>query len=311
MPASIKIAANYFKRDTFTLWNPATNLFDTKIIGSGRQNRADRFVSLWPKSSRRTHLFLQPEQDAYTPQQLLVVRHDSSGEIYLISESTESEFWQGGTTPYDRIVRAHKLSGPSGGPAQFYPVRTAGTGDNLGVVQIGPAQLGWADTELRSTHKTDGTEETSVGEYFVTYSRNFSVLEGDFILVQGRYYRIMEEFADSGFRSSRSSQESPKFETFIFDWPSTTPSVYDPVTGTFTSATNGTRLVSGLVGKRVRTGDTREHAVKGTLQVYIYTNHIGFEPRLGTKVTHAGTVYKIQSVSKSVQDKQWVLGMEP
>jgi hypothetical protein len=191
------------------------------------------------------------------------------------------------------------------------PVRTQGTGDDLGLVQIGPAQLGWADTELRSTHKTDGTEETSVGEYFVTYSRNFSVQEGDFILVQGRHYRIMEEFADSGFRSSRSSQESPKFETLVFDWPATSPSIYDPVTGTFTAATNGTRLVSGLIGMRKRAGDTREHSVKDTLQVYIYTTHIGFDPRLGQSVTHDGTAYTVRSVAKSVEDKQWVLGLEP
>ncbi|NCC41403.1 MAG: hypothetical protein EOM21_18650 [Gammaproteobacteria bacterium] len=311
MPASIKIAANYFKRDVFTLWNPTTNLFDTKIAGSGRQNRADRFVSLWPKSSRRTHLFLQPEQDAYTPQQLIAIRHDSSGDIYLISETTESEFWQGKADPYDRIVRAHKLSPPSGGPAQFYPVRTAGTGDNLGLVQVGPAQNGWADTELRSTNKPDGSEETAIGEYFVTYSRNFSVLEGDFIFVRSRYYRIMAEFPDSGFMSSRASQESPKFETLVFDWPATSPSVYDPVTGTFTAATNGTRLVSGLVGTRRRTGDTREHALKATLQVYIYVNHIGFTPRLGQQVTHDGTVYHVQSVVKQIEDKQWVLELEP
>ena len=229
----------------------------------------------------------------------------------MVSETSEAEFWLGKDEPYDRIIRAHKLSPPSGGPAQFYPVRTTGTGDNLGLVQIGPAQNGWADTELRSTNKPDGTEEVSIGEYFVTYSRNFSVQDGDFIYVQDRYFRIIEGFPDSGFMSSRASQESPKFETLVFDWPAVTPSVYDPVTGTFTAATNGTRLVSGLIGERKRVGDTREHALQSTLKVFIYAQHIGFDPWIGQQVTHDGTVYHVQSVTKQLEDRQWVLELEP
>lgn len=311
MPASIKIAANYFKRDTFSIWDAVTNTFKDTLVGSGRQNRADRFVSLWPRSSRRTHLFLQPEQDAYTPQNLMVLRHDSSGDIYLISETTESDFWQGNAVPYDRIVRAHKLMPPSGGPALFYPVRTTGTGDNLGAVQIGPAQHCWADTELRSTNKTEGTEETSVGEYFVTYSRNIAMREGDFIFVRDRHYRIMEEFPDSGFMSSRASQESPKFVTFTFNLPGTGTTVFDPVTGTLTSPAPATRQVSGLIGRRSRAGDTTANTIKDTMTLYIYIEHIGFDPTVGQTVSLGTTNYRIREVAKFVENKQWVLTLEP
>jgi hypothetical protein len=120
----------------------------------------------------------------------------------------------------------------------------------------------------------------------------------------------MEGFPDSGFLSSRASQESPKFETLSFDWPSA-PSVYDPVTGTFTAPTAGSRLVSALIGRRGRTGDVREHSVKGSLKAFIYVTHVGFEPLLGMNVTFRNVVYEVQGVSKAVQDKQWVLELEP
>jgi hypothetical protein len=66
-----------------------------------------------------------------------------------------------------------------------------------------------------------------------------------------------------------------------------------------------------LIGRRGRTGDVREHSVKGSLKAFIYVTHVGFEPLLGMNVTFRNVVYEVQGVSKAVQDKQWVLELEP
>jgi hypothetical protein len=309
MPASIHNAARFFSREIFSIWDPDLNTFYGSLIG--RKKRIDAFVSLWHRSTRREHLyFRQPFEQWYDLEQAVALRHDNSGTIYLLSETIEKDYWLDNSL-YTTMVRAHRVTLPSGGPAQFYPVRVLGTGDDLGPVNIGPAQVGWADTELRSTHDSAGTEQVVVGEYFLAYSRNFSAKDGDFIAVGGKDYRVLETFSDSGYRYARSIQESPKFKTVEFKLPASSPAVFDVAAGSMTAATEVTRQVSVLIGDSDTQGRTAEHKVSELLTIYVYLEHIGFVPYLGQVVVKDGRRYKIISKSERIEEKQLKLEIAP
>ena len=60
MPASVRISSGYFKRETFEVWDPSTQVFGPTQL-TGRKKRIDAFVSLWHRSSRRAHIYVLPE----------------------------------------------------------------------------------------------------------------------------------------------------------------------------------------------------------------------------------------------------------
>jgi hypothetical protein len=310
MPASIHNAAAFFARESFSIWDPATNTFDGGTL-IGRKKRIDAFVSLWHRSTRRDHLYFRPEDEqAYSVSSAAILRHDNSGMLYLISDTIESDYWLN-DSQYTVMLRAHRVMPPSGGLAEFYPVRTQGSGDDLGPVVIGPSELCYIDTELRSTHSAPETEEVTIGEYFAAYSRNITAQEGDFLRFDGSDYRLMELHSDSGYRYARTSQESPKFQTVQFKLPSSTPAVFDPVTGTMTGGTEITRQVSALFGKRLAAGRTPEHDVAEKLELFIYLSHIGFEPQLGRELVWKGRRYRIISLEQRIEERQIKLEVAP
>jgi hypothetical protein len=309
MPASIHNAARFFARETFSIWDPDLDAFYGSLIG--RKKRIDAFVSLWHRSTRREHLYFRQDAEQWHDlEQAAVLRHDNSGLIYLLSETIERDYWLD-NSPYTTMIRAHRVTPPSGGPARLYPVRVLGTGDDLGPVNIGPAQAGWADTELRSTHDGADTEQVAVGEYFLAYSRNLDAKEGDFIVVGGVDYRLLETHSDSGYRYARTVQEGPKFKTVEFKLPATTPAVFDAATGKLTAATAVTRQVSVLVGDTEIQGRTPEQKVSESLTLYVYLEHIGFTPYLGQVVVKDGRRYTIVSKSIRVEEKQMKLEISP
>jgi hypothetical protein len=310
MPASIHTAAAFFARESFSIWDPATNTFDGGTL-IGRKKRIDAFVSLWHRSTRRDHLYFRPEDEqTYAVSSAAILRHDNSGMLYLISDTIESDYWLN-DSQYTVMLRAHRVMPPSGGLAEFYPVRTQGSGDDLGPVVIGPSELCYIDTELRSTHSAPETEEVTIGEYFAAYSRNIIAQEGDFLRFDGTDYRLMELHSDSGYRYARTSQESPKFQTVQFKLPSSTPAVFDPITGTMTSGTEVTREVSVLVGQETDSGRLPENALSESMTLYVYLTHLGFDPYLGQALVKDGRRYRIISKRLRVEDKQIKLEVSP
>lgn len=302
MVASIGVAANYFCRDSFTVWNPTTNTF-TGGSFLGRFARTDTFVSLWNKSTRRQNIYVRSDQAVGDP---YVVRRDATGDLYLVTETVHKDFWLDGTK-YFHMLNTHSLVGPSGGAAQFFPVRVVGSGDDLGPVVFGPAQLGYADAELRTIREPDDSERETVGEYFLAFSRNFIAEEGDYLLLNGRHYRLSEEYHDSGYHYSRATREQPAYTTLDFKIRSGTPAVYDPVTGTMTALTESTRQVSALVGQATVSGNLEQRTQDTRLSFYIYHHHVGFPIRLGMEFVWEGRRYTISKVNPNLLLRQWSL----
>ncbi len=305
MPASIRISSGYFKRETFEVWDPLTLQFGPGTI-IGRKKRIDAFVSLWHRSSRRDHIYVLPDSNTAS---IAALRHVSTGVPYLVSQSREEDAWQKDGNVYEVLLRCHKVSAPSGGEALHYPVTVAGSGDDLGPVNIGPPVQGLADTELRSTNEAEGTLRVAGAEYFVAYSRNLAVNEGDYINVAGDDFLVLERHYDSGYNYSRAKQESPHFQTVEFKLPSTTPGVFDPRTGKVTGVSEVARQVSAFVSSQTRTGDLASHSLSERLTLFIYLRHIGFIPQLGQGVVFNNVRYTLDSIKQSLEDKQWQLDL--
>lgn len=305
MPASIRISSGYFKRETFEVWDPLTLQFGpTTLIG--RKKRIDAFVSLWHRSSRRDHVYVLP---GTSTSEIAALRHVTTGTPYLVSQTMEEDVWQKDGNVYEVMLRCHKVSPPSGGVALHYPVTVAGSGDDLGPVLIGPPVTGFADTELRSTNEAEGTVRVAGAEYFLAYSRNLAVNEGDYLNVAGDDFLVLERHYDSGYSYSRAKQESPHFKTVEFKLPSTTPAVFDPRTGRMTATSEVTRQVSAFVSAHTRAGDLPGHSISETLVVYIYLRHIGFDPQLGQGVVFDNVRYTIDGLKQSLEDKQWHISL--
>ena len=300
MPTSISVSAGFFKRDSFQVWNPGTLTFGPRTI-TGRKKRIDAFVSLWHRSSRRDHIYVLPEEDVSG---ILALR-STTGIIYLISGTQEADSWQGDDNRYEYLLRGHKVTSPSGGAAEHYPVRVAGSGDDLGPVVLGPAAVGYADTELRSTSEPREQLQIAEAEYFLAYTGNWQVQDGDFVKLDGAWYRIMELNFDSGYYYARAKQDAPRFQTAEFKLPSTTPGVFDPRTGKLTAGTEMTRQVSVLIKDQTRLGQLAQHQISERLELYIYQAHIGFMPRLGHGVLLDNVRYTVDEVGEVTNEKQW------
>lgn len=303
MPVSIRTAANYFTNEKFSWWNPTADRFEGSFLA--RTRRIDNFVSLWHRSSRREHIYVR--SDAYY-EDTGVFRHDADSQLYLVSETTESDAWQD-SPAYSRMVRAHKLSGPSGGKGQFYPVTVAGTGDNLGAVTIGPAVAIYADSELRTTTNADDSVGLVVGEYLLAYSRNVEASNGDFFYHLGQWYKVLEAFSDSGYHYCRANKQDPLFVTATFTLSTT--SAFNPVTGTFSSGTDTTREVSVQIGEELVDGRPTDNDLAEQLTLYIYLRHIGFTPAVGMKLSLLGQAYKVIKVLKHYENQQYELVVAP
>ena len=304
MPVSIRTAANYFARDTFSYWNPTADRFDGCF--QGRTRRIDDFVSLWHRSTRREHIYIRPDACF---EDTGVFKHHQSGEIYLVSETRETDGWQGAGTPYSLMVRAHKLGAPSGGKGLFHAVTTAGSGDNLGPVSLGSGTAVWADVELRTTTQADGSVEMTTAEYLLSYSRNVAAQEGDYFYHKGQWYRVLEPYNDSGYMYCRTNNQSPMFVTATFT--TATTSAFNPVTGAFTAGTTTSRQVSVIVGDSEIDGRPSDNDLAEKLTIYIYLHHIGFVPAVGMKLALNSKDYRVIKVAKHYENKQYELEIAP
>ncbi len=300
MPTSIAISAGFFKRETFSVWDQVTKSFGPRTL-TGRKKRIDAFVSLWHRSSRREHIYVRPGDSI---ENLLALR-SASGVVYLVSGTSESDSWQGDGNTYEKLLRCHKVTLPSGGPSAHFPVSVEGSGDDLGPVVIGPSVLGYADTELRSTSEPREQLQVAEAEYFVAYTGNWRVQDGDFVDVNGIWYRILELNYDSGYYYARAKQSNPSFQTVEFKLPSSTPGIFDPVTGRMTAGTEMTRQVSVLVKDQTRLGQMAQHQISERLELYIYQAHVGFRPELGHGLLLNNVRYTVDEVGETTNEKQW------
>ena len=305
MPLSLTNASQYWNVEEFAFWDPLTDTFSYGV--GGRIRRIDPFVSLWHRSSRRANLHFVPGTNTSG---VAVVRHTLTGTDYLLSQTSEKNSWQNGAC-YNEMRRAHKVTPPSGGKGIHRSVTVSGTGDNLGLVTIGPETVAYMDVERSGSSEPVETVATVEQEVYLFCSANVTYAPGDFLQLNGTYYRVDEWFHDTGFLSAKAVKAAPAYTSVTFLIPSATSPVFSPSTGGMTTADYTERDVSVQVDASEAVGrpTDRDFAEKFTL--FIYSNHIGFTPFPGQQVILAGVTYRVVRVDHSLNRLQWKVEIKP
>ena len=297
---SLKTAATFFNHESFSAWDPVTDTFIDPFIGKLR--RIDRFQTIYHRPTRRQTLSCQQPTSVASG----VLRHDPSGDLFIVSDSVEPEYWKGEQV-YEYVSRLNRVEAPSGGLGDYHQAQVLGTGDDLGEVVLAAAEPIYYDLELRTTRNEAGLEEVITAEVIGTLSKNAVPEPGDFYLLSGDYYRVGFVYADAGFQMARLFKEDPAFETVTYQFGTATNAVYDPVTGTMTPATTATRLVSAIPGDReVKRGPVTQELTQ-MVRLYIYQRHIGFVPKVDDKLEFDGQPFTVRSVSEDKQERQWIV----
>jgi hypothetical protein len=305
MPLSLANAAQFANTEWFLFWDPVTDIFGGGV--AGRKRRIDPFVSLWHKASRRVNIHFAPGGDVSG---VYAIRHNLSGTTYLLSQTFETDAWQGGET-YNEMHRGHKAMAPSGGKGQYLPATVSGSGDDLGPVTLGPAVTVYLDVERSGSVRPDETTQLALNESYVFVSANVAPVEGDFLTLGGVSYRVEEAFFDTGFLAAKTVRADPAYTTATFSFPGASAPSYDPSTGGFTAGSWEEREVSVLIDDTEIVGRPTDRDLEEARTLYVYTRHIGFEPLPGMQVEISGRTHRIVRVDSNVEAKQWKVRIEP
>lgn len=299
MGVSLKASARRWALDQFAPWNATTDAFDLVNTLQGRLFRADRFTTIYHRPTRRSWVSWW---EATYPSSG-VVKRVGTDEIYLVSETLRDEVLQGKET-YDLLRQTHLVTPPSGGLGAFYQVVTLGTGEALGVVtKAAPVPI-YADLELQGVTAADETEDVTVSRFLLVHSRNVSPQPGDYFVWNARWFLVNSAYIDGGLSVSRTSELVYGYRDMTY-LRRTTGGGYNPVTGTVTASSTQAAF-SALIGNETQTGPATGTAAH-TLELYVYERHLGFAPRAGDSVIHAGQTFAVQSVVMRREELQWKL----
>ena len=305
MPLSLTNAAQFCNTEEFLFWVPATEAFVTGA--PGRMRRSNPVVSPGDKASRRVNLFVAPGS---VPTGTVALKHNLTGTIFLLSPLAELDAWQGGAT-YQELRRAHKVMPPSGGKGVHRSVTVSGSGNNLGPVTIGPETAVYMDVERSGFSVPVETVVTVEQEVYLFCSANVSYAPGDFLQLDGTYYRVDEWFHDTGFLSAKAVKAPPNYTSVTFLIPSSTSPVFSPSTGGMTAGAYVEREVSGLIDASEAVGRPTDRDFYERFTLYIYSNHIGFTPFPGQQVVVSGVAYRVVRVDHNLSRLQWKVDLMP
>ena len=300
MGLSLKTAAQRFSKDQFAIWDPVTNTFEATPSLKGKRFRIDRFTTIYHRPTRRSYIrLLSPDFPGVG-----VVKRVNGGEVYLLSETLNTDI-EAGDLRYEDLRMSHLVTPPSGGPGLFTPVRTTGTGDNLGVVDMSVQTPVYLDLELQSAVDVEENVDAITPRFILNHSVNVNPLHGDVFYFNGRSFIVSVPYIDGGLQLCRVAELPPVYETFTYRMRTGTGG-YDPVTGTVTTGVTD-RLFSGILG-RIKKSDSptaTQQTTPNQMELYVYEHHIGFQFEVGNQVLYGSTAFYINSVLRRREDKQW------
>ena len=293
----LKGPATFFHTDSFSEWNPALERFDPSF--TGRLYPFDRFKTIYHRPTRRETLGV--DDNVILPDSM-VIRHDASGEVFIVGETLR--FDSDGNYLYDRAYSLHR-------PSMFLDViRPAiqGSGDDLGPLvstSIGKLHL---DTELRTAETERDAYEKFKGRFFITMPDSLKIQKGDFLVGDGKSFRVTIQYYDGGYQMARADEFTDEREVLTYKLPTGSGAAYDPATGTYTASATVDRQFSAIVSPV----SDEEASDKTELQahyirLYIEFDHIGFSPAPENRVVRGVDNYLIKKVKSDPESKQWVV----
>lgn len=300
---SLRAAAARFQDELFYPWDSSLEAFDSSHAAQlfGRVFRIDRFTTIYHRPTRRKSLTFSP--DVVLPSSR-VVKHVSSGDVYILSETEQKEEIEGQI--YDRVIAGNRATGPSGGLGMLYRPTIVGSPGDPGEAEFTLVSSVHMDIELRSVAVEGGTEGIETGSYFVTLPANAGAVDNDWVVLGGYYYKIVEPYFDSGFLMARAIREPYDLVPITYYVMSEIGGNYDPESGVMVQKNTSAKTISAVVKvRRESSGVGVQEGWSGV--VYIDTALITWVPEVGHLLEHAGISYKVIEVSLNKTKVQWEL----
>ena len=291
--------------ETFEVWDPIAEVFGPTTF-KGRIEIADRFLSNFNKPLRRRMLFTAPGEQL---PESVTFRHPGTGDVYLLGQDRQ-DATIGNGTPHIRLSVCHlvteELNG-SAGLATLYRKAPAGPAEDPGWLVESIVARGFADIEFRTSASQPETEEIRVQNFIGFLPRTVTCEPWDYLELQGKRYRVVDSFADSGFSAFRVDFEPDRRIDFVVHRIG--PRTYDRVTHEYTSV-RSSHNVSGMMVRENSFPEWTNDA-EGYIDVVINTDHIGFAPEPDTtEVEYRGRRRVVRNVSLQTGDLQYRLRCE-
>lgn len=258
--------------ESFEGWDEATKTF---VPGAfvGRIEIADRFLSNFNKPLRRRMLFTAP--DVVFPASR-TFRHQGTGDVYLVGQSRQ-DATAGGGNPHIMLTVCHLVTeepNGSSGLATLYRKAPVGPGTDPGWLVETVLGQAYMDIEFRTSASEPETHEIRVQNFFGFLPRHIQCEPWDFVELQGKRYRVVDAFADSGLSGLRVDEELDNRLDFTLTHRG--QRTYNRVTHEY-DVTEATYNVTGVL-IREHEFPTWSSESEDYLDVVIDKAHIGFQP---------------------------------
>lgn len=291
--------------ESFDGWDDATQSF---VPGAfvGRIEVADRFLSNFNKPLRRRMLFTAP--DVVFPASR-TFRHPGTGDVYLIGQSRQDATATGGN-PHIMLTVCHlvteELNGSSG-LATVYRKAPSGPETDPGWLVDSVLGRAYMDIEFRTSAAEPETYEVRVQNFFGFLPRHLVCEPWDFIELQGRRYRVVDTFADSGLAGVRVDQEEDPRQNFVLH--SEGQRTYNRVTHEYDVTAAAYNVTGTILREHEFTAWSSES--DDYVDVVIDKVHIGVEPTPDVMSLELdGRTRTIRQVSLQTGGKQYRLRCE-
>lgn len=297
---NLRRISKHFDSEEFEYLDPVTRLWGNTF--EGRLAVTDRFLSNFNRPTRKRMLYTDFDTDlaAYD-----VIRHKFTGDVYLIGVARRDTFKTAKTT---QLLICHMVTpnGLSAGLAEVTRPTVSGTGDDLGWVQMTQVGDAYVDLELRSTSTEPGSKDTQVGKYYAWTESHWPFKDGDKFVLHGQHYIVEETAYDAELQHLRVISRDQYYTDAVFEIGSAR--TFDRATNQFIEVPQ-TRNVSGYLVKLHDSNDGYDTDVADHAEFRIRTDHIGFTPLPGMKVTLLvnDKTYSVRFVEQSEHRKQWIV----
>lgn len=285
-------AAAYFDRQDFDTYNFTTSSWELNVF-KGQLKRADDFVSIWNRPTRKRMLYTANGVTINSS----VIRLPTTQEIYMVGHGFGDSF---SNVHYRTVTGLHQALGEMQVHRKT-PVEVLGV---KGWAVNALVKTTFGDLELRSVNEGQEASLYNYGSFFLFSPPDTALLRHDTVTLGGVTYYVFEVYLDSGFCCARISSQPDERVDFVYTSVGTT--VYNTATQT-TSSTDVTYNTTGKV-KPLLVQDLRNSdVVRDRIQVMIIDSFISYTPKINDKITYLGTVYKVEVVQRDAGLQEWIL----
>lgn len=285
-------AARFFDLQDFDTYNFVGSSWVLNAF-KGQLKRADQFVSIWNRPTRKRMLFTAPDQVPSAS----VIRCPATGEIFLVGTTQKDSH---ANTQYRTITGLHM----SAGTAVLKRRAPVGPSNDPGWAVQSTVITTFADAELRSVDEGQNYVVTNYGHFFLFLPKDTPAQLHDTLELDGKTYYILELYVDSGFLAARGTTMPDERTDLVYK--TVGAPVYSPATQTNSPAVvsyNVTAKATLLKSDQLLPNEITLE----TIEVLIDEAFIGVEPKKNDQIVYLGKTYTVKEVSRNAILTEWKL----